>query len=196
MAATAVLLDLDGTLWDSYPWYASVLARSGRLAVDEAITRLRAGESVVTLARECAVTRSRFARACREDGATAILYPGVCDGLRELEGLGVALGVVTSLPGCIAGELLARNGVAGFFPVVVDASSRAYKPSPRPILLALRQMGLGAGPGVYYVGDTDNDAKAACRAGIAFAWASYGYGSACPPGTTTALRQFTEVVGL
>jgi phosphoglycolate phosphatase-like HAD superfamily hydrolase len=49
---------------------------------------------------------------------------------------------------------------------------------------------------VYYIGDRTADAIAASGAGIAFGWASYGYGNEEPAYVTTRLETFDEILQL
>ena len=58
MAAPALLFDVDGTLWDSYPWYAEVLAGLSGQAPTELRQQLAAGVSIVTLTRSGAASRT------------------------------------------------------------------------------------------------------------------------------------------
>lgn len=74
MAARALLFDLDGTVWDSFPWYAAVMKECVGVADTEA--RLRAGESLITFARARGVSRDRLFRACGATGTPLHLYPG------------------------------------------------------------------------------------------------------------------------
>jgi phosphoglycolate phosphatase len=196
MAPPALIFDVDGTLWDSYPWYAEVLAGLSGQGAADLRRRLGAGESIVRLVRECGASEARFRRACRHaDGLR--LYDGVRETLDALEGCGVPCAVVTSLPGRIVEPLLAHRGLAAHFPVVVHAGIvRLGKPNPAPLREAARMMGLQDVSGVFYVGDGPNDALAARRAGMLFAWAAYGYGGGCPDGDAVVLREFREVLAL
>jgi len=49
---------------------------------------------------------------------------------------------------------------------------------------------------IWFVGDGAVDAEGAKAVGIRFAWASYGYDAAPPPGTDTVLERFGDVLRL
>lgn len=194
MAARALLFDLDGTVWDSFPWYAAVIAEKGGVIDVEA--RLRAGTSILPVASECGLSRARFFRACATTAAPLHLYAGVVETLDALVVRGTPLGAVTSLPRQLAEVALRKTGLTSRFASVVDASHGGpYKPNPRPLRLALSQMGLVAGRDIYYVGDVATDGQAAHAAGLSFAWTSYGYGTADTE-ADAIINQFPDVLAL
>ncbi len=193
MAAPALLFDLDGTVWDSYPWYAKLMATSGAISEAAVIERLRAGKSVVALLDRYAVTPARFQKYCRE----LQLFPGVRETLEELAGRATPMGAVTSLPGRLVLPMLDGIGLAGRFSAVIHAGNcRFRKPHPAPLLAALDELEVAANDSVFYVGDRQVDAEAAIRGGLAFAWASYGYGEGCPATAKVVLKSFSDVRAL
>jgi phosphoglycolate phosphatase-like HAD superfamily hydrolase len=72
----------------------------------------------------------------------------------------------------------------------------ARKPHPGSLLDALRELGLKPDRSIIYVGDQATDAQAAQNAGIAFAWAEYGYGDGEPDGTDVVLRSAVDIARL
>ena len=96
MAATALLFDLDGTVWDSYPWYGAALAAPLASSPEIVVARLKAGENVVALAGSAGIRNTRFTRLCRSSSSELRLYAGVDETFIELERRAAPLGVVTN----------------------------------------------------------------------------------------------------
>lgn len=193
MAASTLLLDLDGTLWDSHEWYGAALCAGSGLAREDAVARLRAGHNVVRLAREAGISDARFGRLCYEAVSSLSLYPGVPEALRTLGGRGTLMGVVTNLPRRLVEPVIGDLGIAQHFATRIY---NAKKPSGGGILRALGELGREAGVGAFYVGDMETDALAAQRAGVRFAWASYGYCDERPPQATAVLEEFADILTL
>lgn len=197
MATRVVLLDLDGTVWDSYAWYGRVLERAGLAHARETETALRQGRSLIRIGKDLGVPRSRLIRMIKDTSEAIPLYPGVETSLAVVSDRGTRLGIVTSLSGAIAVPMLATAGIETFFQAVVHPGiCRAYKPSGRPILFALEAMREPASSTVVYVGDREEDAAAARNAGVRFGWASFGYGHRTPSPGETVLATFSEIVQL
>ena len=197
MAAKVVLLDLDGTVWDSYPWYSRVLERSGHAEAGEAERALRQGCSLIPLSRDLGVSKYRLIRLIKDSPEEIPLYPEVEASLARLCDRGTKLGIVTSLSGAIAVPMLAKAGIDGFFQTVVHPGvCQVYKPNPRPIFMALEKLGEAPSSTVVYVGDQEDDATAARNAMVRFGWASYGYGHFSPSTRETVLTNFGEIVQL
>lgn len=192
MAARALILDLDGTVWDSYPWLARLAGGGGRKAEAAALAVLRDSGNAAKLLRDAGITSSRFKSICATSDELRT-YAGVRSTLRALREGRVPLGVVTNLPGWIAEPMLSCTGIAGYFGSVV-VWSRAQKSSR--ILASLAELGVEPAPNVWYVGDLATDGAAAARAGVSFAWASYGYGAARPSGTSAVIKAFRDVAAL
>ncbi len=193
MAPRAFLFDLDGTIWDSYPWYARILAEIGGTSAASVLDQLRRGNSIVQLLRRNRVPDSALIRRYSE----LDLYPRVVETLEELGHREIPRGLVTSLPGRLVLPLLKGLDLSGHFKTVIHAGNcRFRKPDPRPLLTALDGMGMQAAEDTCYVGDLLSDAQAAARAGLAFAWASYGYGERRPTEASVVLKSFAEVLFL
>ena len=184
MAARTFLFDLDGTLWDTLPWYTALCNAHG--CVSDVEAKLRAGRSVFQILRDEGISRDAFVQTCRT-AAPPTLFPSVAPVLDALRSLGSRVGVVTNLSGAIARPVLQRTGLAARLDVIVDGSiGPPYKPHPRPLLLALSE--LSAEPSTaLYVGDLDSDARAAHAAGLRFVWAAYGYSPCVPPSGADAV---------
>lgn len=177
MASGSRLFDLDGTLWDSFPFYATLLGRAGSIAETDVIDALRQGESIVNLIGRVGVARDVVSRALRDGDGTVAAWHGTAEMLEGLTRRGHPLAVVTGLPGSIALPALERLGFAELVAVVIHAGSRVgSKPSAAPLVAALSRLSVGPSRADWYVGDTERDATAASRAGMNFAWASWGYG--------------------
>lgn len=193
MAARTLLFDLDGTLWDSHQWYGAALCAGSVLTRDDAVARLQAGHNVVRLAREVGISDARFSRLCCEAVTALSLYPGVPEVLRTLGERGTLMGVVTNLPGRLVEPVIGDLGIAHHFATRIY---NARKPGGGGIIRALGELDRGADDSVYYVGDMETDALAAQRAGVQFAWASYGYCDERPPRTRVELENFTDILTL
>ena len=132
-------------------------------------------------------------RRCQERLPWLETYDGVVAGLQQLTDVGRKLGVVTSLSESIARPALEHLGLDRFFRASAFA---ARKPNPAQLLAALADLGEEPDRRHYYVGDSSTDAECAARAGVAFAWASYGYGKVETNDTTDLLEGFSDVVEL
>ncbi len=170
-------MDLDGTLWDSAPWYAGLLAPGSAAERDTLANRLRnaaGGPSAAVLLRQ-RYTPARFAQAAHDAAHRLHLYESARDTLKQLADEFV-LGVVTSLPRWMAGPMLDSLDLIDHFSVIQTAAWRVpAKPHPATLNLALATLGVPSRHAAY-IGDTDADAKAAARAGVTFIGAGWGYG--------------------
>lgn len=193
MAATALLFDLDGTIWDSFPCYGAALCAALRSTRDAVVARLRSGENAVRLAQRAGLSDLRFTNLCRRAIAELRVYPGVLETLKEVHAEGIPLGVVTNIPQRLILPMLSHVGLDEYFASVICA---AGKPSANGIFRALAQVGVNADERVFYVGDLLTDAQAAARAGVSFAWAAYGYGTESPSETTVVLENFSNILSL
>jgi len=194
MAERGLLFDLDGTIWDSHGCYSKALHDSGEgLDMDLARTKLRQGENIVSLARRVNISNARFRELCAECSDQIVIFPGVRETLDQLEGRGIAMGVVTNLPEWLIEPILEKIELKRYFPQRVYA---ARKPSGIRLRAAADNLGVASTTNIHYVGDTESDAIASARAGVLFAWASYGYGAVQPRNTAIVLRHFPDVIEL
>ena len=197
MAAATVVLDLDGTVWHSRPWYAETIARLSGGSASQVERELEAGVSVVRAAKDHGVSSRRLARAAKEDGASVELYEGVSPTLDGLRARGTPIGIVTNLPGWLVQPLLESTGI-GDYAAALETPRRGVpaKPKPHGIRRVLAEMGHKADLESWFVGDAAVDAEAAGAAAVRFAWASFGYESEMPPGTDKVLARFDEILEL
>ena len=191
----SVVFDLDGTLIDSVPDLA--------LAVDLMLEELqypKAGENRVrewigngadilvkralTWAQEGFVPERqqlREARALFDKHYAANLtvgsrlYAGVLDTLARLRQQGLPLGMVTTTPSAFVRPLLEKFGLSDYFSVVLGGDDVVVrKPHPAALYLVLGTLGLRPQE-LLFVGDSENDIKAAKAAGCLSVGLSYGY---------------------
>jgi FMN phosphatase YigB (HAD superfamily) len=74
----AIVVDLDGTVWDSRPFYAKLLCSVGTASTTSFLAKLNEGKNIVRLINETLnMGRSRFKRLCRENGKNIQIYPTV-----------------------------------------------------------------------------------------------------------------------
>jgi phosphoglycolate phosphatase len=109
------------------------------------------------------------------NGQHSSVFPGVMEGLRALQALGLRLACLTNKPTAFALPLLKAKGLDGFFSQVFggDAFERK-KPDPLPLLKTCEA--LGSLPGrTLMIGDSSNDARAARAAGCPVLLVTYGY---------------------
>ena len=193
MANRAFLFDLDGTVWRGHQWYASVLAEVTCLSRASIMASLATGGNIIRLSKEAGLSKERLITACHARIHLLTLYDNVCPTLKKLSGAGCKLGVVTSLPKRLADQPLSMLGLEQYFEVKIFA---ARKPSPRPLLAALAELNEEVDEHHYYIGDSLADSQCASRAGISFAWASYGYGKVESTQPHRVLHEFSDVLEL
>lgn len=197
-----LLLDMDGVIFDVAESYRSAIKRTalyydvkiddreieaakaaGNANDDWELTRgllLRAGVEV-----SLEEVTARFESFYQGDGPEgglwrneSLLIPRevLFDFARHLP-----LGIVTGRPRKDAEQSLAQHELNDLFSVVVCREDAALKPSPEPILLAMRQSQI-QDPKVWYLGDTPDDVIAAKGAGAV----PVGY---LPPGSGEKIAQ-------
>jgi phosphoglycolate phosphatase len=184
-----ILFDLDGTLIDSAP---SILAGFAAVVERHAVTpqvpldsRLIGPPLLPTLQRISGVDD----QTVLQDMATTfkawydtegylhtVVYPGVDEALRALAGR-IPLYIVTNKRIHPTRQILGHLGWAPLF-TGVYAHDAFEPPLPSKAAVIGRVLGEhGIDPtAALYIGDRDEDGEAATANGLAFAWATWGYG--------------------
>ena len=197
MAAATLLLDLDGTLWHSRPWFAETIARQSGSCSSDIESLLQAGANIVRVAKDYGVSRTRLVQAASATAGSLELYEQVLHTLDILRERGTPIGIVSNLPGWLVRPLIESKGMDMYFAATVTPRPGVpAKPSPNGIRRALQQMDRLADARTWFVGDGTVDARAAIAADVKFAWASYGYEKEQPLGTAKTLERFEDVLRL
>lgn len=187
-----VILDVDGTLWDTTEIVASAWneaieqdGRSGACATPGRLKQLFGkpmnviGELLFTdvsqdvrekLLDDCVVNEQRVL----EEGEHKILFPGVAETLDALAQAGKQLFVVSN---CQCGyiELFLRKNRLEDLVTDFECYGNTGMSKGANIRLVMERNGLNPQETVY-VGDTQGDYEAAVEAGISFILADYGFG--------------------
>lgn len=186
----AVLFDLDGTLADTAPDLGHALnlqrERHGLPPLAQEIIRPYASHGTVGLfdigfgltpqdARFAPMREEYLALYTANLCLHTRLFPGMAELLDELEGKGIAWGVVTNKPARFTNPLLEQLGLIGRAASVVSGDTCPHpKPHPEPLLCAAREIGV-APQSCLYVGDAERDIEAARAAEMPALVAAYGY---------------------
>jgi len=188
MAPRALVFDLDGTIWDSAPWYSEAIAEESGASVFANEAELRTGGNIVALLRRIGLSRPRFVSAAVALASPSRFFPGMQASLEELHRRRVPMGAFTSLPGTIVEPLGEAMGLRSLITKIVHAGNcRPPKPNPTGIRIVLEALSVSSGSKIFYIGDRSVDAKTAKNAGVQFGWASYGYEDARPEYVTTEI---------
>lgn len=131
------------------------------------------------------------------NGQFANVYPGVLEGLRQMQANGLTLACLTNKPLAFATQLLADKDLSGFFALSFGGDSfERQKPDPLPLLKTCEALGTSPSQ-TLMVGDSSNDAQAARAAGCPVVLVRYGYNHGQPVDAVDAdghwddLRAFT-----
>jgi N-acetyl-D-muramate 6-phosphate phosphatase len=189
-ALRAVLFDLDGTLLDTAPDFATVvnllLAENQRPALPFDAVRAAVSHGARALIRlafglneddqHFEPLRQRLLALYQQhlDQQTRP-FPGIEQLLARLQECGVRWGVVTNKPFYLAEPLLRSMALQPAADVLIcpDHVQRT-KPDPEPLLLACARLGCTVHETVY-IGDHERDIAAGRSAGMRTIAASYGY---------------------
>lgn len=110
--------------------------------------------------------------------ANATFFPGVREALEEIRDMGVKMGVVTSKDAPRTKAVLAQLDIT-FASVQSPHGRFRGKPAPDHLLVAMAEAGEDPADTIF-VGDMETDWQAACRAGIDYVHAGWGYGEPLP----------------
>lgn len=194
MAVKAVMIDLDGTLLDTIPDLAAAAnmlrVEMGRAPLADELIRTFVGKGITNLVERTlagnlegiidAELRERgleiYERCYSEmNGKYTTIYPGVVEGLVQMQEAGFALACVTNKSERFTLPLLEMVGLAPYFEHVVAGDTLARKkPDPDPLLYACGKLEV-APHEMLMVGDSLNDTIAARAAGCPVFCVTYGY---------------------
>ena len=199
----------------------------GLSAVDQSVVALRVGkgsENLVNSVLNHAVAQSKRGQAATDKIATANVvvnadhalqlylqhyhavngqyaqvYPGVMQGLADLQKAGLKLACLTNKPTAFAQALLKLKGLDGFFSHVFGGDSfETKKPHPLPLLKTCAALG-SAPARTLMVGDSSNDAQAAHAAFCPVVLVTYGYNHGQPvasAGADATIDSLAELTSL
>ena len=190
----AVMIDLDGTLLDTVKDLAIavnlMLEQVGRPPLDETLVRAFVGKGIPNLVKRALAGSLNgepdpvlFERAlplyldcyAGVNGKYTTLYPGVREGLEELERAGFPLACVTNKSERFTLPLLAQMRIDHYFSIVIAGDTLPQKkPDPLPLTHTCRHLGIAPAQ-MLMVGDSLNDAQAARAAGCPVFCVTYGY---------------------
>lgn len=185
-AAPLALLDLDGTLTDSYPGIAAsarVAFRALDLPVpDDVALRRFVGPPLPASFALFDVAPARVADAVaayrgyfRERGMWENrVYDGVPEQLAALRAAGVRLAVATSKPEVFAGPICERFGLTPYLEGVFGAPLDDVPSTKADVIAAALAALEPAGP-VVMVGDREHDAHGAAAHGLPCLGVAWGY---------------------
>jgi len=203
----AVIVDLDGTLVDTLGDFEAALNRT---LIELALPKVNSGfvERAVGKGSEhliLSVLRHQLAlpevKAREKSNAETLyntawaryqhhylaingqfsnVYPGVMEGLRQMQDQGLRLACLTNKPLSFATPLLDDKDLSGFFACTFGGDSfERKKPDPLPLLKTCEALGTLPAQ-TLMVGDSTNDAQAARAAGCPVVLVRYGYNHGQP----------------
>jgi len=109
------------------------------------------------------------------NGQFSQVYPGVLEGLQNMQQAGWRLACLTNKPLAFAQDLLKAKALDGYFSHVFGGDSfERKKPDPMPLLKTCEALGTQPAQ-TLMVGDSSNDAQAAHAAGCPVVLVTYGY---------------------
>lgn len=182
-----IVFDWDGTLMDSAAKIVNCLQASARdvglpipdeqaarniigLSLHEAMQTLFTDISEQKIEQMIEHYRRYFIHS---DNTEQPLFSGVKQGLTELTGAGVILGVATGKARPGLNRVLASEDMHGFFMVTRCADEARSKPHPQMLLDILQYTAIDASK-TLMIGDTTYDMEMAVAAGVDALGVSYG----------------------
>lgn len=185
----SVLFDLDGTLIDTAPDMARVLADMLRahgypeLPYDKArsvvsngsLGLIQLGFPDADSARQRNLQQEYLDRYEQEVCRDSMVFPGLLELIGRLEELKRPWGIVTNKPARMTDPLLAELGLSERTACAISGDTLPErKPDPTPLLYACELAGVEPSRALY-VGDAERDIAAGRAAGMATIAAAYGY---------------------
>lgn len=179
-----IIFDFDGTLADSFPFFAGVFnqlaATHGFRPIDAAEVPALRQRSPRELMQHVGMPRWKlplvakdFIELMRQNQHQVQLFDGVPRMLRDLAETGLQLAIVSSNAEDNVRQIL-RPEAAALFASYECGMSIFGKPAR--LNKVLHQLGIPAAQALY-IGDQTTDAEAAHAADIAFAAVAWGYGT-------------------
>ncbi|GIG38411.1 HAD hydrolase-like protein [Cellulomonas phragmiteti] len=205
--APLVLLDLDGTLTDSYPGIAAsarvAFTALGMPVPDDAALRRFVGPPLADSFPAFGVPGERVPEAVaayrgyfREAGMWEnSVYAGIPEQLVELRAAGVRLAVATSKPEVFAGPICERFGLAAHLEGVFGAPLD-HVPSSKATVVAAALDALRPGGAVLMVGDREHDVHGARAHGVDCLGVAWGYAQPGELAAAGAVDVVADVGGL
>lgn len=191
--STVLLVDLDGTISDSYPGIAAsfrqAMAEIGAPPPSPELLETIVGPPMVdTMAslglppEQTAAAMAAYRAAYDDHGwSDNSVYPGMAELLGKLADAGRTLAVATSKNQRAARRILTHFGLDGHFAVIAGASEDGSRRAKADVIAhALAELErLGDGPldteRVVMVGDRSHDVEGAARFGIPTILVEWGY---------------------
>ena len=209
MAFDGIILDVDGTLWDSRGIVAGSWNRGAKLCgVSVRVTPERLaslfGKTMDEIAYELmpdvdpSVRTAVMKKAieCEDEDLAKneedITYRGVVETLYTLHDMGAKLAIVSN---CQKGYIDLFMQQAGVDHLICDTECYGNTGHGKAdnIRAVVERNGF---KNPVYVGDTDGDAVASKEAGVAFAWAEYGFGETKPESAIAEFSSPYDMIGL
>ncbi len=186
-----VIFDFDGTLVDSVPSIhknANIMAKMyGQPAIPmhKVVHSIGAGlgkflERVfkpVLSSMPLKEIRADYVRLYRKNHNYKMkVYPGVKETLKYLKSRGAKLAIISNKLGFFIKSSCAHTGIKKYFRAIIGRGDlKKDKPDPYPVIYAVKKYGASK-DSTLFVGDSQYDAECAKKAGVAFAYVTYGYG--------------------
>ncbi len=207
MKVDGVILDVDGTLWDSTEIVAKAWTQAAReekldgIVVTPRMAKEQFGKTMKTIARNLfgglsEEERARLMERCsrREQQAlrettACLLYPGVRETMETLSA-SRRLFIVSNCQKGYIELLLAKNHLEPFVTDFECYGNNGNEKGPN-IRLVVERNGLSS---PVYVGDTAGDRESSAAAGVPFIYAAYGFGQVTD--YAAKIESFPELPGV
>ena len=208
MKYDSIILDVDGTIWDTTPIVAKAWNKAiealfpGLPRVTADILKGQFGKTMDVIGRNLfgelsdADQATLLARCCVEEqfaleqNEDDIAYEGVVDTIRELAAK-VRVFIVSN---CQAGyiELVIKKNRIDDCITDFECFGNNGLPKDKNIRLVVERNGLKA---PVYVGDTQGDLEACKLAGVPFIWGQYGFGKVDETEIAGKISRFKDLLG-
>lgn len=202
----AVILDVDGTLWDSTPivaksWQAAAIGSGLSVTITPKVLQKLFGKTMDVIAAELLPGESEEVRRAFMAAATEaeqkaletdpchIAYPGVVDTIEKLSKK-LPLAIVSNCQSGYIELFMEKTGSAKYITDTECFGDTGFGKAEN-IKLVMERNNFTA---PVYVGDTEGDRAAAEEAGVRFIWASYGFGK--PASFDDRISTFSELLKL